>query len=953
MKEVIKNYQLNNLCDELINIIKNRNDIFKPLNIIVPNIKTEKWIKSYWLKHQNDVLMNVKFTLIDNALLSFIDSKKTYKLLNKEELKSLIIKFLVNDNNINFPKEITEYLYNDNKINQIKIYDLANQLANLYTEYDNDQIDITGWQKELYDVILNDATNYNLTTLSYLFNNEKYVKKSNDITYFFGFIEFTSLQEKIIDKYSKYSDIKLFLLEEDINYNKIFKLTSAPSKLREVESVHTKICELLKDPSNKYDDFLVLATNISEYENVIPRVFNQDNVNFPNIPYKINNKKRIETNLSLGLKKLFEILNKKFYTRADFISIINNKDVQKCKGISEDDVINFANSIVKMNAYRNGTNRDDWEYAKKRVLLSKLSSINDINNNIIELSNKSYLPYTSIEFTDESIVKFINIIDDLDSWLKISNNIQFLNNENLLLIKNELIKWFSIKDDNDFETNSYFKNILSDIDFWIRINISNNDIPLNTLFYMLIDSSTETKLKGIDYFTKGITFTDFDENTILSTKHIFFLNASSTELPKQKIKSELDLRKEPFDDKKTKRAFSIQYQNAVSCFNISYIDKDLKTDEDFYPSTYILNLKNKSKFEEEKITLDEIRTWSKLYTKKEYKDKNYYTSLLDIDDETSTISEIFNLSEKTKKIKIKEMAEYLEEPLMSKSKRLFGKDFSLEEDFKEEFEPFTIDNISKSVLVKKICIDILSNKKEITSIEEYDELRERFNLEHKLPNINETFNEESFKKVFLESIEIINYIKEKTNENYDVVKLPDISLYNNETEWTLTCDQELCISINERTRRYFQFKKNLIKANEIDFLYLYVFSLMDVSNLSDNTYEIILDRGVETSFNITPYKAKELLNNIYDKMNDYSDNVYLPLRIFDNEKITSLQGLIENLKKLQGSPWTYFDDKNLFDYETQLGYTNENFNEKYKQKRKEHIDLIEYMEQIEESEDEK
>ena len=213
-------------------------------------------------------------------------------------------------------------------------------------------------------------------------------------------------------------------------------------------------------------------------------------------------------------------------------------------------------------------------------------------------------------------------------------------------------------------------------------------------------------------------------------------------------------------------------------------------------------------------------------------------------------------------------------------------------------------------------------------------------------------SKESFSNVYSESIEIINYIKEKTNQNYDVVKLPDISLYNNEIEWTLTCDQELCISINERTRRYFQFKKNISKAKENNFLYLYIFSLMDVSNLNDNTYEIILDRGAETTFNITPLKAKQLLNNIYDKMNDYTDNVYLPLIVFDNKKITSLQALIENLKQPQGSPWTYFDDKNLFDYETQLGYTNDNFNERYKQKRKEHIDLIEYMEQIEESEDE-
>lgn len=52
MKEIIKNNLLNNLGNELINIIKNRTDIFKPLNIIVPSTKTEQWIKSYWLKNQ-------------------------------------------------------------------------------------------------------------------------------------------------------------------------------------------------------------------------------------------------------------------------------------------------------------------------------------------------------------------------------------------------------------------------------------------------------------------------------------------------------------------------------------------------------------------------------------------------------------------------------------------------------------------------------------------------------------------------------------------------------------------------------------------------------------------------------------------------------------------------------------------------------------------------------------
>ena len=79
----------------------------------------------------------------------------------------------------------------------------------------------------------------------------------------------------------------------------------------------------------------------------------------------------------------------------------------------------------------------------------------------------------------------------------------------------------------------------------------------------------------------------YNVDSILSAKYVFFLNASSNELPRLKVKSELDLRNYDITEKeKMENAFFIQYQNAFK-FYISYVDKDLKTDEDFFKSSFV------------------------------------------------------------------------------------------------------------------------------------------------------------------------------------------------------------------------------------------------------------------------------------------------------------------------------------------------------------------------------
>ena len=941
MKKDIVKYQLNELGDELISIIRNRTNIFTPLTIVVPSDKIEKWFKAYWLKNNNDVLMNIRFMNIDNALLSLINTNKSYSLLNKNEIKTLIIKFLLTENLINYPDAIDKYIHNnDNTINHIKVYDLADKLSSLYIQYEQDLVEITDWQKELYNLVLNEAS-------IYIFNKEQNLKVNNSPIYFLGFIKFTKLQERIIEEYSHYSEIYLLLLEKHNEYDKEFNITSAPSKLREVEYVHSKICKLLQDPNIKYGDILVLAPNISKYENIIHRVFNQDNINFPNIPFVINNKKRIETNVSSGLKKLFEILNKKFYTRLDFLNIIGNKDVQKSRNILLTDIPNWAKSIINMNVYRNSFTFDDWEYAKNRVLLSKVSNINDIDDNIIELNGKDYIPYSSIEFDDESIIKFVSLIDDLNSWLNVIGKIEYINKENLNIIKEELNKWFSIKDNNEFETNSYYKNIIKNIEFLQTINIPDNLIPINTLFYMLIDSSLETKFRSGEYFTRGITFTDFDDSSILSAKYIFFLNANSSELPKRIYKSELDLREyDIVNIEKQEELFFIQYQNALECFYVSYVNKNLKTDEDFYPSTFVLNLKNNSTFNEEYISLDETRSWSELFTKKEYKDKNYYLGLLSNKEIVEEKDEKY-IFEHIKKVRLRLFSDYLEEPFKTKIGNLFGRDDSYEERFEEQFEPFDIDNLSMSILTKKICLDALVNKKSIDDVESFNNILYRFNIEHKLPIIGEIFNKIAFIDILDESKKLIELIENDTLGNYEIIKLSDLVFENDSIQWVLTSDDEMCLSIDGLKRTYYQLKKLPKSDFYYDYLYTYVYSLMDVARLEDNTYIVVLSRNTKRSFAITPNEARDILVKIYNKLNDYDEMYCLPIDILFDDKIDSYSKYINSIKTESKSPWAYFVDRNLFDLDTELGLTEDNFDELYNVKRKEHLELIKVFDYIE------
>ena len=934
---IIEDLSLDELGKALIEALRGKSDPFDTATIVFPSLKMEQWFKAFWLRNQDNVLANIKCQNINSFLSDIIYvNEKNYSLVKSNEIRNQIIKYLPNTNDKDFKK----YIYDDNELNPIKLFDLANLLTKLFRQYDEDMFTPTGEQLNIYNYVNNELAKSNLATLRYKYSLKDNFKNYGPII-FFGISKLSKLQQEIIEGYAKEADTYMYLLKDNVDrIGSKYSLITAPSMLREIEAIHTEIANLLKDKENKYSDFLVLSTDITKYENIISRVFKQDNVNFYDIPFSITNRRKDNGDITVILEKLFEISNKGFFTRLDFFEIVNNPLIKQVRGIDDEEVENWMNSIVELNVYRKHKDIDDWEYAKKRLILSKLSDINNINENVVDLTNDEYLPYSNIGFSDDSIVRIVKVIDDLQSWLKNSSNINVASKSNIEIIKSELNKWFSILNDDELETNILYKPMLKEMDSWMELELTN--VPIDTLMFALIESSKVSVSTSNTFFTSGVTFTNFDESSILSAKYIFFLGMDNKSIPIVQVKNELDQRPDNKNElEEIKDSFYKQYRNANEHFYMSFVNLDLKTDEEFYPSTLIIELANKVipkdiKMEEflskekygftKKINIDEKRSWSELFTKREYKNREYYYGLLNGNNVNSSANSQYK-HEIMKKISISNIARFLEEPLKFKAGILFGSNDELDENIKDEYEPFGLDNLSRSILISEMASDILRGNVDPLNVTQRNRLKEKYNLEHRLPDICDELNESTFEYLFNVASETAKIIK-GIHQDFEVVDFNDLELltqYNGEdVSWLLTSKKPIVRETNGCSRSYSEIKE--FKSGKYsDLLTLYVASLRDIAEINDHeTYKVTIHRAASATFEVTPDKARELLNKMYALMNDYSDNYFLAINLLMVKRY-EFKELRKEVYGGDGTNWNYYNDRAIFDAETQLGYNEEEF----------------------------
>jgi len=947
----MKKNRLLELANLLIDKIKSQEDCFSTITVVFPNVFIEQWFKTYWLKTQkNDVMMNVEFKQLNDILPELV-TKSNYKLIKKNSLTQVIVSILARNDEELIPKKYIEYYKN----NPVKLYDFSSSLAQLYLDYYKDNFfDFNGWEKKLYDEIVFVCSKYRFGTIEKPVSKGKNDKK----IYLFGINKVDKVYRELIDNCDF---IEEYNLELDETYDVDYTIINAPSKVREIEYIHSEICKLLNNGAN-VSDFLVVAPNIGEYSNEIERVFRQNDIEYPSIPFVIRHHKIVDSDVIKGIKLLFKIYKNKFFTRLDLYNLVSNSIVKKVRNIKDDEIEVWMKSIISLNIHRDHPYLDDRVYLKKRLLLSKLSSVNFSDDNLVSLKESDYLPYTNINFDDDLILKLIKIIDDLNDFISLLKNEKYINNDLVDKIKEQFDRWFLTNDEID--NNKQYNKILYSIDS-IK-ELKNDLIPLDTFFFILFDSAISNSIQTGNAFTQGITFIDFDINSIVSQKYIFFIGASSNNIPSILIKNELDLRDE-IDNNDEQLGLFLLYQNVLEKLYISYVFKDLKNEEEFYisPLIIVLNKRNKKYIEKNikypSIPLDETRNYSELFTRKEFNDKVYFDHLLN--NEIESIKEEKKENEEIvetifyESVSVKEMANYLIEPLSSKANNLFNRDNDIQEKIKDEWEAFTPDALIKSIITNKILFEMVSKTFD------YDKLLTTFRLNNNIPTVNKEYEKKIYDDAIDSSKATIDMINNITNNDYSVIEPYRIKLVNSDNrEWMLTSSDSICLHVEGNNRIYLELKDMSKSIHIKDFIALYIMALMDIVNLNDEkNYHVILAKGEDVNIKKEKYKdrdqwefdidykrANELLNNIHDALGNYNHNALVNINWRVDQKIDSFEKLKEKvLGNNGGAAWSFFPHKNIFNPEKDFGYNPNKFETKdWIKELNSQVKLIKFLDKV-------
>ena len=907
---------LNELLDSLIKDLRKNDDLFKTKIVIFPNRALEAYFKSYYLKKNDEVLMNVKFFDKTKGFYSLFDTDK--ELARPYQIRDIIINYL-SKNDIS---DFSDYFDEENlRLKGIKLFDVASKIQKLFSEYDNDLYSDYGSLTNLYNYVKTKLKDNNLVTLKMLLENFNFIDISE--VYLFGFINETNLINELIDKLSKTTKVNLYELDikgDVAIYNK--NIIKAPSKIKEIEALHSTICKKLLDKNVSLSDFLVVGGDLSEYRSVISRVFNQDDENFPKIPYAILSSYSKDNEVYNALTILSDIYNQGYFSRPSFCDLINNKVIASVRGLTDSDIKGWTDAIIDMNVYNNYVN-DDFEYAKYRMLLSKISDL----DNVTIVNNTNYIPYSSISLDDDSITKFIEFVDDLSDYISLLKRNDKTSTGFLIKLKELLDKFFSIKDENDIETTTYYKNVSSVLDFWINNKIEN--VPITSLIYSLIEEAKVSRTSGKNLFN-GVSFIEVKEDFVTSAKFVFFIGLGSANFPKVKEKNPFDNRDITYSDQEQEKIFKLTIKNAKE-FYVSYVYKDLATDEEFFLSPFVkkytIDLDEKNI---KKVSIDEDRSWRELFTKKEYKDKAFSKDLLKLRKKQAK-DKIDIIAENKPSFTINQIGKFLAEPLNFKAEMLFGSSDDKMDEALQEFEDIKINPLDRYNIFKDVIEAIIKG-------EDLDEVYEKYSLSHTLPQISIDVAKRCFNDIVSlveDTIEVIGKLDEASLVKLDDYLVDEVNITN----------QNFVIKVKKDDKLIYAPLKDINGIKNKDILTLYAFSLVDVAGNKNNetvNIELITSKKNRSSYTLNRKEALSLLKEIITDMLDYKNNCFFDFGLFKKGDI-DYYSLIDLFNSQHLENWSFSKYKDLFDAEKDLGYSNTSFDKEFGKVYKNHKRLIQKL----------
>lgn len=854
---------LESLADKLFDEIKKNKNPFDTYTVIVPNLLNEQWLKSYWLRKFDNVLMNVKFKrLVPFINEVFFPDKKFIS----SDIMGLSIYDIISKNKVEFP-ELANY-------EGLRLYSLAKKLAKIFIDYDKNSFKPDGWQSKLFDMIK--AQNSQYAYFSDLANKEVEYKAK---VFAIGFLRFDATIDKVLDKIHC-----IKLIQDNQAIIKKPLASKAPSREREIELLHGNICKLLaSNPKLKLYDILVYAPKLQEYEPAIKKVFYSGNDSiFPEIPYIISKSASESSKCYEALRLLNEIISSKSFNRRQFIDLISNSVVQKTRGIDNRELSIIIEAINNLNIYRNTTPDDEWIYGIRRILLAKLISLDDT----FKLNNNEYLAYSDLSLTNEIASKLIAAISDLEQMLN-----DLVNNPNMDSLVKYLDLWLSNKKDG-FEQNYFYNEALKELNI---AKENNYDITLNVLLESMLDKCKSLSLVDANAINGGVTFIEFDEKNILASKYMFFLGMSSNNLPRSDTTDILD-QNNPKDislDQLDQNIFNNLYHNASEVF-CSYVNIDLKTMEDFANSSLVDDSSLK-------LNLVESRPYSKLYSKTEFRKKEYALNL--VSTKASQDKVLRGPSIKADEIKYRSLVSFLKNPFKAKFDFLFNDYDDTSDEAKKSFEPFELDSLTSFSLMRDIMIELFLPTPNL------DHIFKEYKLRHKLPYLD-------FKAEFDTMCNNVQNYKNAISAG----RLEDsFSLILD--DWVLSVNDKFIVSEEEASISFYSLNK-YDKPKIKNYLAIYIISLAYIikNNINNARIYLHVSEIEKKEYDISITEAKDILKQMYQEYFNFKDTIMFKIEKMEDAEYASA---------LADSYSSYSDTMKMVDVKESAGFTRDNFDQKW------------------------
>ena len=713
-------------------------------------------------------------------------------------------------------------------------------------------------------------------------------------------------------------------------------LAAAPSSLREVENLHTQVCLLLKQ-GVRLDEMVVIAPDLDSYRTPIEQVFNaapRDSEFY--IPYAITDYPEKDSLVGKAIANLLDIHQQRSISRPAFFDLVKNPVVQSTLQITDSDVAAWEKWVVNMNVYRHA-GEDDWSRCINQMLFSQVTDAPFAS------AHERYLPYEDIESSDSNLtLKFINCIDELNRWIRFAaEGIEKSQANSLALLKTHLAHWVGLnaKEDRFAVEKKIWQKVQNAIDLMeFQFDAGAPLISWKIVGQMLSSACEDSRTGNTRLFSSGLTFMRFAVNRVVPARHIFFIGANAGVFPGQKKANTMDLRTQttrwPGDDTPVDKncyTFLCQLMSAAEGFHISYVNRNLKKDEELFPSSVIRDLQffigesacpNSAAFKERKIPLDETRTDEELFTLRSIRNKLNRVFVSPTENQVVQPQELQVALPDT--VNVRDFKRFFDDPFQFQLSRKVTLPSVENDPEKELYEPVSLNNLDKSILLKDFVQSILDSEKIKDSTTEQEWI-----LKKKIPR--GVFGEVALNDITAESAVIFNLISDAFGgKSVAYQEKVEVSLSEGSHSWTLRSKLDWHQVMADGTHRLFSVKSGSV--SNTDFTKLFLDALLiaaakqDSESVSHFELRIFSSKNevVKKEFFIDRKDAVLRLKQIYHRCFVENYRKCVPAKMYDERDV---QTFVSYRTKLAGKfgAWSYFDGKNLFDPERFSGFSRENF----------------------------